>query len=117
MTITNDGSEEIHPVVAFFHFSASQKFGNITSAEAFRALAAQLIHIHRNERLTMDALAILFDRNADGQQFASDDAVDVVLRILLQHCPTYLVIDGVDECSDSQEFLSALWKILVDEDC
>lgn len=36
--------------------------GGKTSAEAFRAFAVQLIDIHRNEDMFMDARLILFDK-------------------------------------------------------
>ena len=40
-----------------------------------------------------------------------------MLRILLQQWPTFLVIDGIDECSDSREFLKSVWNFLSDFDC
>jgi hypothetical protein len=110
-------AEAMQQAVAFFHFNSSERTGFKTSTEAFRALAAQLIHFHRREPATMDALAVIFDKFSDGQEHASGDDVDAVLRILLQQCQTYLVIDGVDECTDSSAFLSTLSQIMVEVDC
>ena len=107
----------VSPTVAFFHFDQTTRTGGRTSAEAFRALAAQLIHIHRNAEAVMDALYILFDEQAGGQRQASANEVEAVLKILLQQWPAFLVIDGVDECSDSTDFLRNLWAILNESDC
>lgn len=115
--LTHARESYLPPVLAFFHFNRSSRIGGRTSDEAFRALAAQLIAIHRNEDPVMDALLILFDKDAGGQQQASANEIYAVLRILMQQWPTFLVIDGVDECSDSSEFLNDLWNILTDLDC
>lgn len=114
---THAGQSGSPPVLAFFHFNGSTRGGGKTAAEAFRALAAQLIDLHRNDDLAMDALFILFDQDAVGQQQASADQISAILRILMQGWPTFLVIDGVDECLDSSHFLSRLWEILLDLDC
>lgn len=59
----------------------------------------------------------MFDRYGKDQQQASFNEVLGMLRLLVQHWPTFLLIDGVDECSDSGQFLKDLWEILTGLDC
>ena len=51
-----------------------------------------------------------------GQPIASAADVCAVLKFLLLHFPTYLVIDGVDECDDAATFLETLQEISFSSD-
>jgi hypothetical protein len=94
------------PTTAFFHFNAAHLYCTHPN-DAFRALAAQLVHIHRHNRPTLDALSLLM-RKTSGKQMASSDDVLEVLSLLLRQHSTFLIIDGVDECSDVELFLTLL---------
>ena len=85
------------------HFNASKQLGNKFTYEALRAIAAQLINHGRENQALVDALSILFDESRETQQ-ASDETVDGALLLLLAHARTYIIIDGVDECSDHSIF-------------
>ncbi|KAF2467048.1 uncharacterized protein BDR25DRAFT_267857 [Lindgomyces ingoldianus] len=103
------------PSTVFFHFNSIRP--NCTSFhDAFRALADQLVQTHRHNRPTLDALALLM-RSASGQQKASTDDVVAVLALLLRQHPTFLVIDGVDECCDTEMFLTLIQEICRISDC
>ncbi|KAF2184456.1 hypothetical protein K469DRAFT_185232 [Zopfia rhizophila CBS 207.26] len=103
------------PTTAFFHFSSIHP--NSKSAnDALRALAAQLVHSHRDDRNTLDALALLV-REASGQERASFDDAVATLRLLLRQHSTFLVIDGIDECSDSELLLTLIPELCRNSDC
>lgn len=86
------------PNTAFYHFSAAHSYC-IHPVDAFRALAGQLLQIHRHDRSTLDAVSLLI-RKAPSRTKATTDEVLSVLALLLRQHPTFLIIDGVDECSD-----------------
>ncbi|KAF2652460.1 hypothetical protein K491DRAFT_718890 [Lophiostoma macrostomum CBS 122681] len=92
------------PSTIFFHFNSAHLYCT-EPGDALRALATQLVHIHRHDRSTLDALSLLM-RKTPSQELASSNDVLEVLSLLLRQHPTFLVIDGVDECVDSQLFLS-----------
>lgn len=101
---SNIGNEP--PTTAFFHFNAAHLYC-ACSNDAIRALAAQLVHAHRHDRNTLDALSLLM-RKASPHDKASCDDVFEILQLLLRQHPTFLVIDGVDECTDIAALLTKI---------
>ena len=67
----------------------------------------QLVHAHRHDRKTLDALALLMRKTAIQEKASSDDVLAVCSLLLRQHS-TFVVIDGIDECSDPDLFLTLL---------
>lgn len=94
------------PTTAFFHFNAAHLYCTHPN-DALRALAAELVHTHRHNHSTLDALSLLM-RKTSSQEKASSDDVLAVLSLLLRQHSTFLVIDGVDECSDVELFLTLI---------
>ncbi|KAF2273239.1 uncharacterized protein EI97DRAFT_436295 [Westerdykella ornata] len=94
------------PTVAFFQFIGDHPRCT-DPADAFRAIAVQLAHHHRHDRSTVDALSSL-RRKTSGRGLASFDDLSAVLSLLLRQHPTFLVLDGVDECSDQELLLVTL---------
>jgi hypothetical protein len=92
------------PSTIFFHFNSAHLYCTQPS-DALRALATQLVHIHRHDRSTLDALSLLMRKTPSQEKASSEEVLEVLLLLLRQH-PTFLVVDGIDECSDSQLFLS-----------
>ncbi|KAL5411566.1 hypothetical protein PMIN04_010197 [Paraphaeosphaeria minitans] len=86
------------PSTAFYHFSAAQSY-YIHPDDALRALIDQLIHIHRHDRSTLDAVSLLVRKTPAHKKATPDDVLSTLALLLRQH-PTFLVIDGIDECSD-----------------
>lgn len=54
---------------------------------------------------------------ASGQRRASGDDVDAILKVLLRQSPTFLVIDGVDECTDKDILLTKVYDLCQVTDC
>ncbi|KAF2018188.1 hypothetical protein BU24DRAFT_166726 [Aaosphaeria arxii CBS 175.79] len=103
----NIGAEP--PTTIYFHFNAAHLYCTHPN-DAFRALATQLVNIHQNDRPTLDALSLLI-RTASFQDQASSDDVLSVLSLLVRQHPTFICLDGVDECSDINLLFESLPKI------
>ncbi|PVH94142.1 hypothetical protein DM02DRAFT_646105 [Periconia macrospinosa] len=102
------------PSTAFFHFNAAHSYCTQPS-DAFRALANQLVHTHRHSRITLDTVSLLMRKTLSHVQASPDDVTEVLSLLLRQH-PTFLVIDGVDECVDVGFFLNTLHEICCKSD-
>jgi hypothetical protein len=94
------------PTTAFFHFDAAHMYCTHPN-DAFRSIAEQLVHARRHDRSTLDALALLL-RKTPEQEKASSDNVIALLSLLLRQHSTFLVMDGIDECSDIELLLTLL---------
>ncbi|KAF2491068.1 hypothetical protein BU16DRAFT_142721 [Lophium mytilinum] len=103
--------------VAFFHFIGRNPDTHRSSMQAFRAVATQLLEAHQHDRDAMHHLAFWIEKESSGQQQPSFDDVVCVVRILVRHCPTFLVFDGVDECYDNELFLAAVYDLCSSEEC
>jgi hypothetical protein len=102
-------AEHEPPTVAYFHFNAAHSYC-VHPNDAFRALTHQLIHNHRHDRSTLDAISLIMHKTSPDARASSDD-VRTLLSLLLHQHPTYIVIDGLDECSDIQLFLTSLPEV------
>lgn len=109
---SNIGNEP--PTTVFFHFNASHLYCT-SSNDAFRALTAQLVHAHRHDRSTLDALSLLMRKASPYDKASSEDVIDILALLLRQH-PTFLVIDGVDECTDVQTLLTKIPELFAKSD-
>ncbi|KAG9190705.1 hypothetical protein G6011_08793 [Alternaria panax] len=97
------------PATAYYHFS------NLLSKDdqpedAFRTLSRQLLQTHRYDRSTLDAVSLLLRKTSFREHATTDEVMDVLLLLLRQH-PTFIVVDGVDECSDTEMLLTSLAKL------
>ena len=86
------------PATAFYHFSTAHSYC-IHPNDAFRSLSDQLLHSHRHDRSTLDAVSLLVRRTPSRAKATSDEVLSVLTLLLRQH-PAFLVLDGIDECSD-----------------
>lgn len=73
-------------------------------------LAVQLLHTHRHDHATLDAVCLLL-RKTSFQNTASANEVLDILAVLLRQHPTFLVIDGLEGVRDVSMFLSSLAKL------
>ncbi|KAL6863348.1 hypothetical protein ACO1O0_003597 [Amphichorda felina] len=76
-------------------------------SSAYRAIAAQLLWENRTDSTLLDRLTFLMDTKKGGQLHATDAQLLDILHLCLD--PNAVVIlDGVDECTDSESFSQAL---------
>ncbi|KAF2441663.1 hypothetical protein P171DRAFT_418371 [Karstenula rhodostoma CBS 690.94] len=94
----NIDDETESPSTAFYHFSATHSYC-IHPDDALRALTDQLIYTHRHDRSTLDAVSLLVRKTPAHEKATPDDVLSTLALLLRQH-PTFLIIDGIDECSD-----------------
>ncbi|USP76792.1 hypothetical protein yc1106_04066 [Curvularia clavata] len=97
------------PAVAYYHFSRLHSKHNHPD-DAFRSMACQLLQWHRNDHSTLDSVCLLLRKTSFREHANTDEVIDVLTLLLRQH-PTYVVIDGINECSDTGSFLALLAKL------
>lgn len=94
------------PSIAFFHFDQNHPESTHLD-DAFRDLARQLVQKFGHSCSTLDAVCLMLRKTSCREMATLDEVLHVISLLLRQH-PTYLVIDGIDECSDLEGFLIAL---------
>ncbi|KAI0545461.1 hypothetical protein F4679DRAFT_561029 [Xylaria curta] len=109
--------DEERPNVAYFHYSQIDRYKDSSPIASFRAISEQLIHAHRGDQLTLDSLAMIQSEEGSGQHVASTSDVRAVIDILLRQHPTFIVIDGVDECNNPEVLLEEVRDICIEHDC
>jgi hypothetical protein len=105
------------PIVAYFHFDCWNKLRSNSAEEAFRAIAAQLVHSHRRDRIAIDALDLVRTGTGSGQYTSSQTDVRLLTDILLRQRPAFIVVDGVDECGETERFLEEVRSLCIEHDC
>lgn len=98
--------------MAFFYFDKQQP-RNSTSSAVFRALCTQLLHtMSKADPDVLDGFLLLREGAESGQPIASDNEILAALSLLLQRLDRcFLVIDGLDECVDSDLFVDQLERV------
>lgn len=96
------------PQVYFFFFDSKQP-GLTLGHNAQRALLAQILRQHQGDRALLDRYAFAMDSNRYGQLSASPDEIfDLLSMAVSAEEPAIFVIDGVDECVDSEKMVRDL---------
>lgn len=75
--------------------------------DIFRQVAMQLLQTHRHDRKTLDTVCLLLRKTSFQDTATTEEVVDLLLVLMRQHS-TFLVIDGLDGCSEEKIFLSSL---------
>jgi len=100
-------SGEVLPIVAFYHFSrAGKATSNTSSTAAMRALASQVVHALQREPAIYDSITFFLRTLGSGQRTASKRDAEHILAIAMRQYAVSFVIDGIDECDDSWDFLT-----------
>lgn len=105
------------PHIAYFHFSQLNRSTAQTTDSAFRAIATQLVHNRRRDRIALDVLALIEADSGSGQQLASPNDVKAVIDILLRQNPAVILIDGVDECDEPNRLLEYVRIVCIEHNC
>jgi len=103
--------------VAYFHFDHQNKLRTNSADEALRAVAAQLIRSHQRDRMSIDALQLIRTRTGSGQHTSSRSDVRMVTDVLLRRRPALVLIDGVDECSETERLLEEVRSLSIEHGC
>ena len=98
--------------IAFFFFDEFRE-RSTHPVDSFRATLAQFVHVHRYNEDIIDAASVMMDTRGRGQPVASTEEVLTLLQYILQReRSSILVFDGVDECSQHNEFFRCLQAIV-----
>lgn len=83
------------------------------SSAAYRAILAQILQSNRHEPEILDLFSFQMNEKSSGQAIATREELLDLLRILLIGLSDhYLILDGVDECSDSDEMVRDLIQMM-----
>lgn len=94
-----------------FHFFDRQQQGSIEVATAFRSILAQMVRLHRHDRVALDVASTL--KSGEEQEQGSQEDILTLLRWYLdRYCKTVLIIDGLDEAKDPKGFFDLLNDVL-----
>ena len=103
-------------LVAYFYFT-SLEADFCQSGTAFRAVLAQILQARRFDPEFID-IGSLLHNNGEGQNKASDKEVREIFHLCLKRLgPSFLVFDGIDECSDMGDFFLSINDILLETPC
>lgn len=94
--------------VAYFHFDKLSQDCK-EPQHALRAILNQAIHARQDCENAVDALTLLMDVEGSGQRIASESDISMSLSLLLHKSAHWtILLDGVDECSDTTRLFQAL---------
>ena len=103
-------------LVAYFYFT-SLEVDFCQSGTAFRAVLTQILQARRFDPQFID-IGSLLHNNGKGQNKASDKEVREIFHLCLKRLgPSFLVFDGIDECSDMEDFFLSVNNILLETPC
>lgn len=104
------------PSVSVCYFFFQTEVGttsNTLAAAAYRAILAQLLHKHRHNEKLIDKFIFDMVESSMGQPDASQKNLVGLMQLCGQELgPLYIVLDGIDECSDKEALLGTLPKIV-----
>jgi hypothetical protein len=103
---TEDVENSAAPSTAYFCVKASH-MDPVHPDEMLRQLSIQLLYAHRHDPATLDTVCLLLRKTSFQDTASASDIFDLLALLLRQH-PSFLVIDGLDECSDEKAFLSSI---------
>ena len=98
--------------VAYFFFEAG-KPQKTTRVDAVAAILTQLLHQHKSDNTILDYFTYsMSSLQREGQTKATHTEMTGILTATLQHLDNvYLVLDGIDECSEPDDLILELWQL------
>lgn len=97
--------------VFYFFFRSGVPTMNSNMA-AHRAILAQILQTHWNDIDAIDKFTFAMNETSGGQMIASRDEMRELLHVLAQSLGRFfLVLDGIDECSDNAVLIQDLLKL------
>ena len=104
-------SENTRNTCYFFFRHCTDELDSLT--QAYRSILAQTLWKYRNQWSLLHKFTFLMDTESSGQLHATQKE----MLSIIQHCAHanfihYLVLDGIDECSNNEELLVGLLETL-----
>jgi hypothetical protein len=99
-----------YPVWYFFFESATLDFGD--SSAAYRSILSQILQRMCQKKDILDIFSYSMTTLSDGQVIASSKELEDLLLLCCQRIgKAFLILDGLDECSDHESLIVRLLKI------
>ncbi|KAF4454870.1 hypothetical protein FALBO_15747 [Fusarium albosuccineum] len=100
------------PKEIYYYFFDHRSLANSSACSAYRSLSSQIICFNQHEKTLLDKFSFVMSSPGEnqGQLEASKAAVMDLLDLSLSS-DSILVLDGIDECVDSDEFVASLLEI------
>ncbi|KAF2472857.1 uncharacterized protein BDR25DRAFT_258324 [Lindgomyces ingoldianus] len=98
-----------------YHFFSCDvlKLSESQPTAAYRSILSQILHQHRHNTNILDKYAFSLTNTTTGQLRASSTELKELLQLILPDLgPTYLFLDGIDECSDRIGLLNTVRILL-----
>ncbi|KAJ8109541.1 hypothetical protein OPT61_g7388 [Boeremia exigua] len=84
-----------------YYFFGSETMEPSTSSDAYRALLTQIVHHYRNDADLLDKFSFALQNPCStGSASASSGELEALFKLCFQYLPAYLILDGIDDCSD-----------------
>ncbi|KAF1994928.1 hypothetical protein P154DRAFT_501082 [Amniculicola lignicola CBS 123094] len=94
--------------ICYFFFAS----GNLKSsaiAAAYRSILTQLVHSHHDDGDLIDTFNFIMGGfGSSGSLQATSGDLEALIKLCLRRLPTYIIIDGLDECEDVNDFIKDL---------
>lgn len=106
--------DHAHHLVAcvLYYFFDERKGASNNAYDALRDITAQLLSLHRYNTDVFQRATGTMENSSNGQAQASDKEIRYILTTLLPLTGvTFIVLDGLDECTDSDELFTELKQI------
>lgn len=106
-----DHAQHLVACVLYCFFDERKRASN-NAYDALRAITAQLLSLHRSDTNIFLVAIAAKSESGTGQALASDKEIREILTTLLPMIGvTFIVLDGLDECTDQDELFTALHTI------
>lgn len=101
------------PTSCCFYFFFSEMHGAERREDAYRAILAQTLQHQRDNPGLIAALDFAMSNSPQGQKIASTQETIDLLRLCISSISgtSYVVLDGIDECNESEQLVSDLEEI------
>lgn len=104
-------SEDVRaPPLALYHFFQYHQESSRSPAAAFRSILSQILWKHRHNMNIVDKFAFVMSTRSRGQLDASEKTLVDLLHFCLDSTMV-VVVDGVDECDDSDSLVKYLLQL------
>ncbi|KAH8589262.1 hypothetical protein B0O99DRAFT_725637 [Bisporella sp. PMI_857] len=90
-----------------YHFFEFDSMITRSPEASFRSMLSQFLWQHREDKNVVDKFAFMMTTRSQGQSDASESALVDLLKICLDD-KVVILLDGVDECKDSDSLLATL---------
>jgi hypothetical protein len=105
-------SDYDHTFCYYFFSSESANPHDATALAAYRAILAQILQQHRNNTYLMEKFAFASFMETAQLKASTSELVDLLMLCCRDLERIYIVLDGIDECSDSGDLIQTLRTLM-----